>query len=252
MAVLANKVALVTGAGQGIGRGIALAFAKEGAAVAVVGRTLDKLVQTCADIETAGGRAKPFVCDVKDSGQIAETVAAVASAFGRIDVLVNNAQEITFGPVIGTPDAEFEAMFTSGPLAVLRFMRECHPHLKASGAGAVINLASPIAFVANAGYGVYAAAKEAIRALTRTAAYEWGVDGVTVNAIAPIAASPNYETWAVANPEGARGLIATIPLGRVGDCEADIGRAVVFLAGPDARYITGATIPLDGGQANFG
>ena len=252
MASLADKVALVTGAGQGIGRGIALAFAREGAAVAVVGRTPDKLVQTCGDIEAKGGRAKPFVCDVKNPAQIVDTVAAVAGTFGRIDVLVNNAQEMTFGPVLGTADAEFEAMFTSGPLAVLRLMRECHPHLKAHGAGAIINLASPIAFVANAGYGVYAAAKEAIRALTRTAAYEWGADGITVNAIAPIAASPNYETWAAANPEAAKGLIATIPLGRVGDCETDIGRAVVFLAGPDARYITGATIPLDGGQANFG
>ena len=100
-----------------------------------------------------------------------------------------------------------------------------------------------------AGYGAYAAAKEAIRALTRAAACEWGVDGIRVNCILPLAMSPGMEAWVAARPQEAEKLMRTIPLGRIGDCEQDIGRAVVFLCGPDAAYITGHSLPLDGGQA---
>ncbi|MBX4145452.1 SDR family oxidoreductase, partial [Ralstonia pickettii] len=148
-------------------------------------------------------------------------------------------------------DADFLAGLESGPIATLRMMRACHPHLK--GDGVIVNFASSAAVRWDAsGYGAYAATKEAIRALTRAAACEWGGDGIRVNAVAPHALSPSLKGWVDANPQEAAAFFRTIPLGRVGDCEQDIGRAIVFLASRDAAYLTGATLPLDGGQAYWG
>jgi meso-butanediol dehydrogenase / (S,S)-butanediol dehydrogenase / diacetyl reductase len=249
--VLHRKVALVTGAGQGVGQGIAYALAGEGAAVAVVGRTLDKLLATCEEIRLRGGTAEPFVCDVMDSVQIERCVAAVVERWGGLQILVNNAQVVPLGRLLDVTDDAFLAGIESGPLATLRMMRACHPHLK--GDGVIVNFASSAAVRWDAsGYGAYAAAKEAIRALTRAAACEWGGDGIRVNAVAPHALSPGLKDWVEANPQEAAAFFRTIPLGRVGDCERDIGRAVVFLASADAAYLTGATLPLDGGQAYWG
>jgi NAD(P)-dependent dehydrogenase (short-subunit alcohol dehydrogenase family) len=248
---LQGKVALVTGAGQGVGQGIAYALAAEGVSVAVVGRTLSKLEATCAEIERRGGSAKPFVCDVMVKADIERCVAEVAQTFGRIDILINNAQVVPLGKLLDVSDEAFVEGIDSGPLATLRLMRACHPYLK--GGGAVVNFASSAAVRWDAsGYGAYAAVKEAIRSLTRAAACEWGADGIRVNAIAPHALSPGMEGWIAARPDEAAAFFKTIPLGRVGHCEQDIGRAVVFLVGNDAAYLTGATIPLDGGQAYWG
>lgn len=252
MGSLAGKVALITGAGQGVGRGIALAMAKEGAAVALAGRTLSKVQATAAEITALGAQAIALSCDVKDLASVERTVAETANALGGIDILVNNAQEVPLGLLLHVSDEAFADGFTSGPLATLRFMRACHPHMVARGGGSVINLASAAAVRWDLStYGCYAAVKQAIRSLTRAAAAEWGRDGIRVNAIAPTANSPGMEWWIAARPEESAEFIATIPLGRVGDCERDIGRVAVFLAGPDSGYISGATIPADGGQANF-
>lgn len=251
MGVLEGKVALVTGAGQGVGQGVAVALAAEGAAIAVVGRTLDKLRATCGAIGRQGGRAEPFVCDVMDAAQIGRCVDAVVERFGGVQILVNNAQVVPLGRLLDVTDDAFLAGIESGPLATLRMMRACYPHLK--GDGVIVNFASSAAVRWDAsGYGAYAAAKQAIRALTRAAACEWGVDGIRVNAVAPHALSPGLKGWVDANPHEAAAFFKTIPLGRVGDCERDIGRAIVFLASADASYLTGATLPLDGGQAYWG
>src|SRR5262249_27434430 len=138
----------------------------------------------------------------------------------------------------------------SGPLATLRLMRACHPWLARSGHGAVVNLGSSAAMRwDSSGYGAYAAVKEAIRSLTRAAASEWGVDGIRVNCILPLAGSPGLRDWIASTPSEAEAYFDTIPLRRVGDTEQDIGRAVVFLCGPDAAYISGHSLPVDGGQA---
>ncbi|MBV8469191.1 MAG: SDR family oxidoreductase [Burkholderiaceae bacterium] len=251
MGKLDHKVALVTGAGQGVGQGIAYALAGEGAAVAVVGRTRDKLLVTCDEIRRRGGRAAPFTCDVTDPSQIEGCVAAVVEQFGGVQILVNNAQVAPLGRLLDVSDEAVLDGMASGPLATLRFMRACHPYLK--GGGVVVNFASSAAVRWDAsGYGAYAAAKEATRALTRAAACEWGGDGIRVNVVAPHALSPGLKGWVEANPEEAEAFFKTIPLGRVGDCEHDIGRAIVFLASPDAAYLTGATLPLDGGRAYWG
>lgn len=248
---LDGKVALISGAGQGVGRGIALALASEGVRVAVLGRTAAKLEATCELLRARGVEAEPFVLDVLDTDRIPGTVDAVAARFGGLDILVNNAYTGSYGPLLSMDDDRFAKGFRSGPFAAFALMRAAHPHLKRNG-GSIVNLVtSAMVRWDLSTYGAYAAAKSALRTLTRAAAHEWGPDGIRVNSIAPHAESPGFAKWQDENPEEAAAFRATIPLGYVGDCERDIGRAVVMLCGPDARYLTGATVPLDGGQANF-
>ena len=249
---LDGKVAIVTGAGQGIGQGIALALAKEGVAVAVTGRTAAKLDATTRLVAEAGGKALAIPCDVNSADDIGRSVECVVAAFGGIDIVVNNAQEVPLGPLLAVSDEAFERGFSSGPLATFRMMKACHPHLKARGGGTIFNFASSAGIRWDMStYGAYGAVKQAIRALTRAAAAEWGPDGIRVLTIAPHALSPGLKGWIDANPAEAAEFFKTIPLRRVGDCEADIGRAIVALCGADLGYLTGATVPLDGGQANF-
>ncbi|MXO74306.1 SDR family oxidoreductase [Altererythrobacter aerius] len=252
MTDLRDKVALVTGAGQGVGQGIALALANAGAAVAVSGRTAAKLEQTCDAIRERGGRALPIAGDVKDPASLGEMVAAAVDAFGGLDIVVNNAQEVPLGTLLEVTDDAFVAGFESGPLASFRLMKLAHPHLVARGGGTIINLASSAGIRWDmTGYGAYAAVKQAVRSLTRAAAAEWGRDGIRVLTVAPHAESPGLKWWVENNPEEAEAFFRTIPLARIGRLEEDIGRAVAALCGPDLAYLTGATIPLDGGQANF-
>ncbi|MFE6934448.1 SDR family NAD(P)-dependent oxidoreductase [Streptomyces sp. NPDC057699] len=253
MGNLDGKVAVISGAGQGVGQGIALALASDGASVAAVGRTAAKLEATCELLRERGVKAEPFVLDVRDTDRIPAVVEEVAERFGSIDILVNNAYTGCYGPLLSLGDEQFRRGFDSGPFAAFAFMKAAHPYLKRDGGGSVVNLVtSAMVRWDLSTYGAYAAAKSALRSLTRAAANEWGRDGIRVNAVAPHAVSPAYAGWQDAHPEEAADFCASIPLGYVGDCEQDIGRAVAMLCGPDARYLTGATVPLDGGQANFG
>ena len=251
MSKLKGKVALVTGAGQGVGQGIAFALAQEGVAVSVTGRTLSKVEKTAAEIVKRGGKALALECDVKDTASLQRSVEQTVKQFGGLNILVNNAQEVPLGPLLGVSDEGFTAGWDSGPLATFRLMKLCHPHLK--GDGNIINLASPAAMRWDASnYGVYAAVKEAIRSLTRAAACEWAKDGIRTNAILPLANSPGMEWWTREHPQEAAAFIATVPMQRVGECEADIGRFVVSLCSEDCRYINGQSIAVDGGQAYLG
>jgi NAD(P)-dependent dehydrogenase (short-subunit alcohol dehydrogenase family) len=248
MGFLDGKIAIVTGAGQGVGKGIALALADEGSSVVVAGRTQSKLLTTCEEIEQRGSKAIPVVCDVTRSDQIDACVETTIETFGTVDILVNNAQIVSLGRLLEVTDETLQAGWDSGPLASFRFMRACHPHLK--GGGNVVNLGTSASLRwDSSGYGAYAAVKEALRSLARTAASEWGPDGIRVNTILPLAMSPGMEGWMKAVPDEAEAFLRQVPLGRVGDCEQDIGRAVAFLVGPNAGYITGCTLMLDGGQA---
>jgi NAD(P)-dependent dehydrogenase (short-subunit alcohol dehydrogenase family) len=248
---LSDKVALVTGAGQGVGQGIALALAAEGASVAVAGRTVAKLEATCREIESRGGRALPVGCDVKRLDSLEACVKTVVEQLGGLSILVNNAQEVPLGRLDQVADESFEAGWQSGPLATFRLMKLCYPHLK--GNGSIINLASAAGKRWDAsGYGCYGAVKEAIRQLTRAAACEWGKDNIRTNVLLPLAESAGLKGWTQARPDEAAAYFATIPMRRVGDCEADIGRFVVALCSEECRYVNGQSIGLDGGQAYLG
>ena len=252
MTDLSGKSVLITGAGQGIGQGVALAMAGAGACVAVTGRTLSKVETTAQMVRERGGKALALACDVKSAADLAATVTATVAAFGGLDILINNAQEVPLGKLEDVTDEAFIAGFESGPLATLRLMKLARPHLVARGGGTIFNFCSSAGIRWDmTGYGAYAAVKQGIRSLTRAAAAEWGGDAIRVLTIAPHAESPGLKWWIENNPEEAQAFFRTIPLGRVGSLEGDIGRALVALAGQDLAYLTGATIPLDGGQANF-
>lgn len=248
---LAGKPALVTGAGQGVGRGIALALAAEGARLALAGRTLSKVENTRREIEERGGEAFAVECNVRQMESLEACVRAVVQRFGGLNILVNNAQEVPLGTLVKVTDEAFEAGWESGPLATFRLMKLCHPHLK--GDGSIVNLASAAGFRwDSSGYSAYGAVKEAIRQLTRGAACEWAGDGIRTNVILPLAESEALEGWATARPEEAAAYFATIPMRRVGKCEEDIGRFVATLCTEDCRYVNGQSIALDGGQAYLG
>ncbi len=252
MGKLDGKVALITGAGQGIGQGVALALAREGAAVAVIGRTESKLDDTVRRIREAGGTAEPLPCDIADLDQITATVERTAELLGGVDILVNNASLNPLGPVLDLTAKVMEKAYRTGPVAAMHAMQTVYPLMKARGGGSIVNMVSSAAVRWDmSGYGGYASVKEALRSLTRAAASEWGVDGIRVNAVAPHAMSPGLAWWTENRPEEAAEFVATIPLRRIGDCEEDIGRAVAWIVSDDARYLTGATVPLDGGQARW-
>lgn len=248
MTFLNGKTAIVTGGGQGVGLGIAHALARAGASVMISGRTEATLVDAAATMDGA----RWMVADVRDPDALEKLVGRAVAEMGGVDILVNNAQQVPLGRLADISDEAFLAGFESGPMAALRLMRLVAPVMKARGGGAIFNLVSSAAVRWDmAGFGAYGAVKQAMRVLTRAAASEWGPDRIRVLAIAPHALTPAMEKWIAANPDEARAFFRTIPLGKIGDPEADIGRAVAMLAADEMGYLTGATIPLDGGQANF-
>lgn len=252
MSSLTGKIALITGAGQGIGQGVALAMAEAGASIVAAGRTFAKVQETQRLISERGGQCLAIACDVNNAADLSSAVEACVQQYGGLDILVNNAQEVPLGQLSDVTDEAFTNGFTSGPLATLRLMKLARPIMAARGGGTIFNFTSSAAIRWDmTGYGAYAAVKQAIRSLTRAAAAEWGTENIRALTIAPHAESPGLKHWVNANPEEAEAFFRTIPLRRIGRLEEDIGRALVALCGQDLQYLTGATIPLDGGQANF-
>ena len=244
---LVGKRAVVTGAGQGVGRGIALALAKEGAAVVVAGRTLDKVERTAEEIRAIGGESLAVRCDVGAAADVDSLFGDTVPAVGGLDILVNNAQSVP--PNRRLQDVlieDVELALGTGPVATFRCMRAGFPHLRERG-GSIVNLGSNTAIEGAPLFGAYAMAKEGIRGLSRVAAREWGRFGIRVNVICPFGDSPSAVEFNEAHPDAAKAILRSTPLGRMGDCEQDIGRAVAALVSDDMSYLTGATVMLDGG-----
>ena len=252
MVDLSGKAALITGGGQGVGQGIALALAAKGANVVVTGRTLEKCETTAQMLRERGVKALALRCDVKSKDDLQASIDGTLKEFGRLDILVNNAQEVARGKLLDITDEQMNGNWESGPLATHRLMKMAYPHLKETK-GHVVNLCSSVMKRWDVGtYGVYAAVKAATQQLTRAAANEWGADGIRVNCIMPHAKSPALKWWIENNPKEAEAFQASIPLGYVGECEQDIGAFVAMMCADEARYLTGQTIALDGGQVFTG
>jgi NAD(P)-dependent dehydrogenase (short-subunit alcohol dehydrogenase family) len=250
MATLRGRVAIVTGSGQGIGRGEAIALAKEGAAVTVLARSMDRVEAVCAEIAAIGGTALAAQCDVTRREEVDAAVARTVERFGRVDILLNNAQWIPPPHPIETwTESEMRAVWESGFIGTFNFMQACFPHMKAQGGGRIINTVSTVGYSCTprlfSGYG---ATKEAIRSFSRHAATEWAVHNITVNCISPAVASP-YMLEQFPDDASRQALMdgAGMVIRRFGDAEADVGRVVVFLAGPDTGMMTGCTLSVDGG-----
>ena len=251
---LSGKVALITGAGQGIGQGIAFSLAKRGVKIVAVGRTVSKCEATVAQIsERFETDAVALECDIGELDALPGLVEAAQAAFGRIDILINNAVTTSINSLMDSSMEDFERGLKVGPMATLRLMQLVQPHLLEAGDGHIINLASAAAKRWDSStYGVYAAEKEAIRALSRAAACEWGPLGIRTNTILPLAKSPALEMWEQWRPEEAAAFADTVPLKRIGHCENDVGEFVALLCAPESRYVNGQSIAIDGGQVNMG
>ncbi|WP_110208815.1 SDR family NAD(P)-dependent oxidoreductase [Nocardioides daejeonensis] len=240
---LAGRVAVVTGGGDGIGAGICRAYAAAGAQV-LVAEINDETGRAVAD--EVGGRF--LHVDVTDRAQVEEMIRVAVDELGSVDILVNNAWGGgNTGRVEFKTDAMLERGFAMGYYGPFWAMRAAFGHMKAQGWGRIINLCSLNGVNAHVGTLEYNSAKEALRALTRTAAREWAPTGVVVNAICPGARSASYERVAREHPEIAAVADGANPMGRLGDPLTDIAPVALFLASEDCRYLTGNTLFVDGG-----
>ena len=243
---LEGKVAIITGSASGIGRGMALALAKEGAHVAIVDINEETGKKTLAEINqhTEG---MLFISDISKRENVEYVVSEVVKKRGKLDILINNAHASKQASFVETNQEMFDLSFGTGFYPTFNFMQVAYPELKKSK-GKVINFASGAGLNGQPTQTSYAAAKEAIRGISRVAANEWGPEGINVNIISPIALTGGVEQWKKDSPELYDAMINNIPLRKLGYPEEDIGRVAVFLSSSDADYVTGQTIMVDGGS----
>lgn len=245
---LDGKLAFVTGGGSGIGAATAMAFGREGAMVVVCGRTRASLDAVVDQITSAGGKAEAVVADVSDESAFVSALEGAAARHGRLDVLVNNAMAFTWGSLEDMSTADWHANFATsvdgtfwGTRTAMRLMKE--------GGGAVVNVSSICGSLGTPWMAGYSAAKAAVDNFSRAAAAEGAAHGVRVNVVVPAVVETPATAGMLADDAARENTEKLIPMGRVGQPE-DIANAILFLASDEASYITGASLPVDGGRSS--
>jgi len=243
-----NRVVLITGALTGIGRSTALAFAREGARIVISGRHEEEGEELVGVLRKLGAEAEFVRSDVRHEEDVRTLVDKTVARFGRLDVAVNSAgTEGKSGPVTEQSAESYAATFDTNVLGTLLSMKHELRVMLAQGSGSIINVSSTFGHTGGAGASVYVASKHAVEGLTKSAALEASASGVRVNAVAPGPIDTGMLTRFTGSDEKKTGLIAGVPLKRVGRPE-EIADSIVFLSSDKASFITGATIAVDGGK----
>ena len=245
MSQLENQIAVVTGAGRGIGRAIALKFAAEGADVACVSRTQENSEKVAAEIRALGRKAWAYAVDVADAAAVNAVAGKILAECGRVDILVNNAGVTRDNLLMRMSDAEWDAVLNTNLKGAFLVTKAFSRALIKQRSGRIINVASVIGLIGNAGQSNYAASKAGLIGFTKSVARELASRSITVNVLAP--GFIETDMTAVLKEELRAGVLKQIPLGNFGQPD-DVAGAAVFLASPAARYITGQVLAVDGGM----
>ncbi len=251
--LLAGQVVVVTGGGSGIGRCTAHEVARLGAHAVLIGRKPEKLLAVQAEIIADGGHASTHSCDIRDEAAVVEVVKAIVAAQGRIDALVNNAGGQYMTPLESISAKGWEAVVATNLTGGFLMARECYRQAMTAHGGAIVNIVADM-WGSMPGMGHSGAARAGMVSLTETAALEWAVNGVRVNAVAPgYIASSGMDHYPPEAAQALRAMPRTVPLGRMGN-EAEVSAAIVFLISPGASFISGTTLRVDGArpQARMG
>lgn len=242
---LANQVAVVTGAGRGIGRAIALKLAEAGADIVCVSRTAENSEKVATEVRGLGRKAWGYAVDVADSAAVSAAAEKILAEAGRVDILVNNAGITRDGLLMRMSEADWETVLDTNLKGAFLFTKAFTRSLLKQRSGRIINIASVVGITGNAGQANYAASKAGLIGFTKSVAREFASRGVTANVLAP--GFIETDMTAVLGDQIKADLLKTIPLGSLGQPE-DIAQAALFLASPAARYITGHVLAVDGGM----
>ncbi len=245
MSLLANQIAVITGAGRGIGRGIALRFAAEGADIVCVSRTAENAEKAAGEVRALGRRAWAHAVDVGDAAAVEAAGEKILTETGRVDILVNNAGVTRDGLLMRMSEQDWDTVLDTNLKGAFLFTKAFTRAFLKQRSGRIINVASVIGLIGNAGQANYAASKAALLGFTKSLAREFASRNITVNALAP--GFIETDMTAVLSPELKAEILKRIPLNRLGQPE-DIAEAALFLASPGTRYITGQVLTVDGGM----
>lgn len=246
-----GHVAIVTGAAQGVGKGVAAALLERGASVLLVDIQDELLTATTEELSSMG-RVEKLTADLRNPASAQRIVAAAVDAFGTVHGLVNNAIATNEPKAfVDITTEDFALGHDVGPRATFLLMQVVHPVMVEAGGGSIVNLGSGTGTGGEPKWGGYAAAKEAIRGLSKVAALEWGRDNIRVNVICPFAESDGVKFWKSFAPKEYEKAVSRVPMKRIGDVRTDVGALVAFLLGTDSTFITGQTIHVDGGIGCF-